>query len=296
MLDSGGAGRKQHLGSGKHQPGPIRGPLGAEVGHEIALFAAAKQDRFDAVARDDHVVGLKNPESALSGKGDVDSLAPPSDWPGIQALFVDWARERGLGPVLICRHIPQGPHFITVEPDSPYILVLDVKERGTFRGSTIIDAWSLPPLSQIDERGFRRVRPGVEGVIKLCMNGVRRGGLPNEDALRVKKVAELLRSDPDGMRLGATLLGHAAPHLIKGVAALLDGGWDRGAMRRVELWSAARAVAEPRTAISRWWFVNIGAKRCPVIRLIRVADRRAPGDDPQGWLRSVATDHELIEV
>jgi hypothetical protein len=236
----------------------------------------------------------KNPESALAGRGDVDSLAPPSEWPRIQTTFIDWARDRGLGPVLTCRHIPQGPHFITVERDSPYLVQLDVKDRGTFRGSTIIDAWSLLPLTEIDERGFRRVRPGAEGVIKLCMNGIRRGGLPDEEALRKKGVADLLRNDPEGLRLGSRLLGHAAPHLLKGADALLAGGWDRSAMLRVELWSAGRSIAEPRVAVSRWWFLNVVAKRCPVIKLIRESDRKIAGD-PQAWLRAVAVDHELVE-
>lgn len=237
----------------------------------------------------------KNVESALAGTGDVDSFAPPDQWSDIERHFVEWATAQHLGPVLICRHIPQGPHFITVETGSQYIVQLDVKDRGTFRGSTLIDAWTLPPLSEIDDRGFRRVRPGVEGIIKLCMNGTRRGGRANEAALAQKDVRALLAADPEGVRLGAELLGAARGAALRGAQAVLDGGWDRRAMATVEAWSALRSAAEPRTALSRWWFLNVVAPRCPVIQLIRTENRRIEGD-PVTWIRSMAADHDLIEV
>ncbi|CAN5412691.1 hypothetical protein BH23ACT9_BH23ACT9_28980 [soil metagenome] len=235
----------------------------------------------------------KNVESAFAGTGDVDSFAPPSDWPAIQQTFIDWAGRSGLGPVLMCRHIPQGPHFITFQEGSPYIVQLDVKERGTFRGSTLIDAWSLLPLTQVSEQGFRGVRPGTEGVIKLCMNGVRKGGHPNHDGLQKKRVAELLAADPDGVAATAVLLGPARKALLRGAAAVVDGGWDRRAMLTVEAWSAARGIATPTVAASRWWFLNVTAKRCGVVTLIRDHERRIDGD-LETWLASVADDHTIV--
>lgn len=235
----------------------------------------------------------KNITSAFAGTGDVDSFAPPSDWPAIQQTFVDWARAQGLGPVLVCRHIPQGPHFITFEPGSPYIVQLDVKVRGTFRGSTLVDTWSLLPLTELDERGFRRARPGAEGVIKLCMNGVRRGGRPNEEALRAKGVAQLLASDPEGVARAAEWLGPARDALLRGVTAVIAGGWDRSAMTAVEAWCLVRAVTEPTVAASRWWFLNVTAERCLVVDLIRTHDRRIDGD-LDTWLASAAEGHELV--
>lgn len=237
----------------------------------------------------------KNVRSAFAGTGDVDSFAPPSEWPAIRETFVDWVGRNGLGPVLVCRHIPQGPHFITFQPGSPWIVQLDVKERGTWRGSTFVDAWSLLPLTEMDELGFRRVRPGAEGVIKLCMNGVRKGGRPNAEGLRTKGVRELLASDAEGVAAVAELLGPARGALLRGVDAVLDGGWDRRAMATVEAWCALRAVAEPGTAASRWWFLNHTADRCGVIRLIRHDDRRIEGD-LDAWLATVADDHEIIET
>lgn len=237
----------------------------------------------------------KNVESALAGTGDVDSFSPPEHWPGIQRHFTEWAGAQRLGPVLTCRHIPQGPHFITVEPDSPYLVQLDVKTRGTFRGSTLIDAWTLPALSEIDNRGFRRVRPGVEGIIKLCLNGTRRGGRPNSAALQSKGVRALLAADPEGVERGAALLGWARRPALRGAHAVLNDGWDQRAMASVEAWSAIRSVAEPRTALSRWWFLHVVAPRCPVIQLIRTQNRRIEGD-PIAWIRSMAHNHDLAEV
>lgn len=237
----------------------------------------------------------KNVTSAFAGTGDIDSFAPPSSWDAIQRTFVAWAQRTGLGPVLICRHIPQGPHFITFEEGSPYIVQLDVKERGTFRGSTLIDAWSLLPLTEMDAQGFRRVRPGAEAVIKLCMNGIRKGGRPNEEGLRTKQVAQLLAADPDGVIAAAELLGPARHALLRGAKAVVDGGWDRPAMSTVEAWCGARAIAEPKVAASRWWFLNVVAKRCGVVDLIREHDRCIEGE-LSSWLDAVAEEHTIVET
>lgn len=237
----------------------------------------------------------KNVGSAFAGTGDIDSFAPPENWPAIQRTFEAWVGAQGLGPVVVCRHVPQGPHFITLEPDSPYIVQLDVKVRGTFRGSTLIDAWDLQGLCEIDPLGFRRVRPGAEGVIKLCLNGTRKGGRPNHDALETKRVVELLAGDPEGVAAASELLGPAAGALRRGAAAVVDGGWDHVAMRRVEAWSFARSVAEPGVAASRIWFLKWAAKRCPVVTLIRDHDRRLPVDRDR-WLDEVGRDHEVIHV
>ena len=237
----------------------------------------------------------KNVTSAFGGTGDVDSFAPPSDWPDIERTFDAWARQQGLGPVIVCRHVPQGPHFVALQDGSPYIVQLDVKVRGTFRGSTLIDAWDLAGLSEMDTLGFRRVRPGVEGIIKLLMNGTRKGGLPDPQGLRDKQVAQLLRADPAGVDAGAPLVGAAAGSLRRGVAALVDGRWDRRAMGNVEAWCLLRGVAEPGVALSRLWFLYYQARRCPVVSLIRDHGRRVP-EDRQGWLAEVGRDHEVRHV
>lgn len=232
----------------------------------------------------------KNVDSALTGHGDVDSLAPPAEWGAIETEFRAWAAAEGLDPVIVCRHIPQGPHFIALEPDSPYLVQLDVKERATLRGCTLLDVPMLLELAEVDERGIRRIRPGPEGVIKLLSNGMARGGGRNAEGLRKKGVAELLACDPEGVRAAARFFGRAEGALLDGAAAVVAGGWDRRAMRAVEVHAYLRALTEPGVALSRTWFNWVAKERCPVVRLIRHHDRRVP-DGREAWLAEVARSH-----
>ena len=232
----------------------------------------------------------KNVRSALEAHGDVDSFAPRADWDAIEREFRAWAAEERLAPVIVCRHIPQGPHFITLEEHSPYLVQLDVKDRATLRGCTLLDVPELLTLAQIDERGFRRIRPGAEGVIKLLLNGMGRGGQRNDRGLREKNIDALLRQDREGVLMIARLFGSAERPLLDAVDALLGGGWNQGALRKVELHAYMRALREPGVALSRVWFNQVTKTRCPVIRLIRQHDRRVP-DDRGGWLDEVRRDH-----
>ena len=235
----------------------------------------------------------KNVDSAFAGTGDVDSLAPPSAWPAIRQVFVDWATEREYGPVVVCPHVRLGPHFITLQPGAPYIVQLDVKERATFRGSTLIDADELMGLCVLDDRGFRRVRQGADGVIRLLSNGVRPGGRMNAEGLAKKNVKRLLAADPEGVEAMARLFGPARSAVVAGAQAVVGGGWDRRAMAIVEGWSLARSTAEPRLAATRLWFAQVEKKRCAVISLIRDDDRRVPRN-PEAWLERVGEHHEVI--
>lgn len=235
----------------------------------------------------------KNVDSALAGTGDVDSLAPPSDWPAIRQTFEAWAAERNYAPLVVCRHVPQGPHFVTFEPGSPYIVQLDVKDRATFRGSTLVDAWSLQGLVEMDDGGYRRVRRGADGVIRLCSNAIAVAGRLNASALVAKRIPELLRSDPEGVEAMAELFGPARSALLAGVRAVLAGGWNRRAMLQVESWAFARSIAEPKVMLSRLWFGRVTLKRCPVLRVIRQHDRRVPRD-LEAWLDEVRQSHEIV--
>ena len=237
----------------------------------------------------------KNVASALEGHGDVDSFAPPADWPGIEEVWRAWLEAEGLGPPIVCRHVPQGPHFVALEPGSPWIVQFDVKEMGTFRGSKLIDVDDLARLSEIDARGFRRIRPGAEGVLKLLYNGMRTWGRRDDAGLASKRVAELLRADPEGARLAARLLGPAHGAVERAVERYLAGGWDRPALVAAEAWALLRSVTQPRVAGSRIWFNQVGKKRCPVLQSIRRHDRRIPGGR-EAWLAEVARTHRGVPV
>lgn len=199
----------------------------------IVLAWLIRELKPDAIIHHDGPLPLNLPVPTLS----VTYNAPRSHT-RLRQKYKRFAHRRGGHSIAVCTEIRDAP------------------ARGTFRGSTLISAETLLPLSEIDARGFRRVRPGVEGVIKLCMNGVRKGGLPNWDALEVKRVAELLAADPDGVRLGAQLLGAARQALLAGAEAVVHGEWDRRAMATVEAWSLLRAVAEPEVPASRMWFLK----------------------------------------
>jgi len=237
----------------------------------------------------------KNAASAFAGTGDLDALASRQDWPAIEQRFLTWSRRRGFGPVVICRHVPSGPHLLAVANDSDYLVHLDISTRGTFRGSTLVDVRKLQQLTEMDEQGYRRIRPGAEGIFKLCMNGTRRGGRPNHEALEIKNVAPLLASDPEGVRMASHLLGPMSAAARRGAAAVVEGGWDRAAMRQVEAWSLLRGLAEPQVAAGRLWVNHWAAKRCPVIRLVKENNRRLP-DDREGWIAEVTSDHEVIDL
>jgi len=234
----------------------------------------------------------KNPESALTGPGDIDSLAPPDTWNAIEQTFRHWVIREGMHPLIICRHIPQGPHFIAIDPGWPHLLVLDVKERGTWRGSTLVDHQRLSEVSEIDDRGFRRVRPGAEGVIKLLNNGVLKGGRPNTEGLNVKGVVDLLRSDREGVEMAATWVRPLSSTLLKAVDRLLDGEWDRKSMIALEMRFALKSFLEPNVAASRFFFNHYTLQRCTVLRAIRNDDRRIP-DNADAWYEEVAVEHEI---
>lgn len=237
----------------------------------------------------------KNTDSAFAGTGDIDSLAPRDAWPAIEATFFDWCRQHGFGPAVSCPHVLMGPHLIAIQPDSSYILQLDVKERVTFRGSTLVDAKTIPDLAVLDERGFRRARKGADGVFRLLSNGVRRGGAANEEGLRVKRVRRLLSDDYEGAVLAARTFGPASAALMRGVDAVVAGGWDRNAMRSVEAWALLRGLAEPGVGIRRIVFARRWKHGCPVLRIIRENGRVVP-DDLDGWLAEIEDDHHLVHT
>lgn len=234
----------------------------------------------------------KNPESAFDGPGDIDSLAPPEQWGGIERAFKDWATEQGFRPIIVCRHVPQGPHFITVHPTWPHMLILDVKELSTWRGSTLIDFRRAREVAEVGDDGFRRIRPGVEGVIKLLLNGVLPGGRKHETSLEVKGVEALLSRDPQGVELATEWLGPLSGTLRRGIDAYMNGGWDRRAMLAIEMSFAMRALTEPKTASSRLWFKHHLIKQCDVLQSVRKRDRAIP-DDAEQWFREISVNHEV---
>ena len=234
----------------------------------------------------------KNVESALTGIGDIDAAAPDGDWPVIERVFREWAAERDLGPVIVCRHIPGGLNLLAVPPHMSTLLEMGVKARRVWRGSTLFVLDDLLPLMELDARGFRRIRPGAEGLFKLLLNGVRWDGRPDQEALKSKNVAALLRADPEGVRQAAALLGPAAAAAVAGARQVAAGGWNRPAMLLVQSWALARGLREPSVMVRRARFRLRAADLCPVVHAILRDQRRIPADRA-GWLDRVAADHVI---
>ncbi|MDQ2912142.1 MAG: hypothetical protein M3T56_02690 [Chloroflexota bacterium] len=237
----------------------------------------------------------KNVDSALFGIGDIDAAAAEGDSEMIQREFFSWARERRVGPVVVCTHIPGGLNLIAIPPRQQTFLEFSVKARKAFRGGTLFVLEDLTPLIEMDPRGFRRLRSGAEGLLKLVLNGMRWGGRPNPVGLREKHVPELLRADPSGVALAAKLFGPAEHAAVAGAEAVARGAWNRRAMLTIETFAVARALRHPLVLGQRVWFRTRTKQTCPVVRAILVEGRRIPADRDR-WLRLIESNHAVLET
>jgi len=233
----------------------------------------------------------KNADAALSGEGDFDSMAPAARWDQITREFTEWAIAHGFSPVAACREVPGVLFLIALDKENATFLELDVNARKYFRGSTCFEPGDISPLMELDDKGFRRVRPGAEGVILLTQNGLKWGGAPNEAGLKKRRVREVLQSDPEGVRKAASLFGFARGSLVKGAEAAMRGSWDRRAMMTVEARALLGAVAEPQVLWTRFQAKQV-KKDCPLLTAIFTHDRTIYGD-PDKWIAEVAKKHEV---
>jgi thymidylate kinase len=225
----------------------------------------------------------KNASSALEGRGDLDVVSPPEDWEAIEAAFRRWARAESLHPVAVCRHVPGAIFLLAVDPERPAFFELDIKARGAIRGTTVFRPRDLQPLSDLDPRGFRRLRPGAEGLLKLMMNCIRDDGGLNHDRLNRERVAELLQADPVGVRAAAGLFGSNGSRVVQLTADLLRGDWHprRGRMLRARLrlgliLDPASVVQRVRMRTRQAWVGRAGD--CPGVRALINQGRLLPGD------------------
>jgi thymidylate kinase len=231
----------------------------------------------------------KNADSALRGVGDVDVVAPASDWDLIAGEFQMWAVERGLEPVLECRHVPGSMFLLATDQRKQTLHQLDVKERGTHRGSTVFRPEDLKPMTQMDQRGFRRLRPGAEGLFKLVLNSVKRDGRPIAERIRRERVPELLGEDPAGVRLAARLFGPFELAIRRVAERAAQNGWDRRAMLKVEGWTRLRAFGEPSILARRTW-VRLAGKQCSGVKGMVNRGRLVP-EQSKTWPEQLVQTH-----
>jgi hypothetical protein len=236
----------------------------------------------------------KNVDHALSSTGDVDSLARRQDWPVVERIFRDWADDAGCGPVVACRHFSNVPILVVLPPGEPLLLELDVRDGKPWNGAPLFRMDDLGSLATMDPRGFRRLRAGAEGVLKLALNGMTGSGGANRARLRDKGVGELLRSDPEGARAAARLFGSAAAPMIQLATAVADGRWDRPAALAVLGLTFLRGMRDPATFARRARFrlsLNATIASCPVLRTIWHDDRRVDVQDREAWLERALLAH-----
>jgi hypothetical protein len=232
-------------------------------------------------------VVLKNSKAAMNGIGDIDSFASRSDFPDIEDRVRVWSAENGLRFVTVCRHNWRGPIIVAIRDGDPYLFSLDVKIGRLFRGSMLIDVDDAQSFAVMDDLGYRRVREGAEGVMKLLYNGMYRGGAKNEVDFEKKGVLAALQADPAGAMEASRLVGMAAPALRSTIRAVLDGGWSRRDIAAVEAWCFIRSAARPDYVIRQWHWRHMEIPRCAISQL---KARRMP-DDVDGFLRAVADTH-----
>lgn len=233
----------------------------------------------------------KGIESAFDGTGDIDSIGPGSCWDDVTEVFRTWAAEQSLGPVVVCRHVSNVLHLVALDPDSPWFFELDVNRRKVFLGSTLFVPTDMYPLAREDEEGFRVLRPGVQGLLKLVQNGARRGGRPNWEGIAAKGVVELLEADPEGVALGSELFGRGAPAARELSAAVVAGRWSHSAMLRIEGWCLLGAVREPESVMARLRFRSV-RQSCPL--LVEVFSGRRVPTDRERWLADIEAAGDVV--
>jgi hypothetical protein len=236
----------------------------------------------------------KNADRALAGGGDIDSAAPYAEWDALASVHRAWARSNHAIAGVACRHTPGLLSLVVAMPESEALLQLDLFAETFWRGSRLFVAEQLAPLMVLDTRGFRRIRPGAEGVFLFLFNGVRRTAGPDVEAIRRKGVGELLRTDWDGAIAAARVL-QAPRSLIRALHAVREGRWDTRAVLATETRALVRSFSEE-DALGRLRFRSqVRFAPCPVDRALRNA-RRVPRD-VEAWLgaiRSANDPHDSI--
>jgi hypothetical protein len=231
----------------------------------------------------------KNADRAAGGAGDVDSVAPQTEWPAATGVFHAWAAETGVGPVFGCRHFPGALHLVACDQVTGRLVEVDFGSRLVLRGMAYVSAEELAPLTLLSATGFRQLRPGAEGLFLTLATLMSSGGRRSTSAERVR---ELLASDEAGVELAASVFGRSAAAAQRCAAAVRAGGWDRLAAARWEAGALAAVIRAAHLSAAR---VRFGLRRgpgCPLLATLAAGRRLpSPADD---WLERVARTHEPL--
>lgn len=231
----------------------------------------------------------KNVDRALAGYGDIDSVSIPLDRDRLLHEFYEWASNNDMSPVFVCPHLPGSVLGVAVR-DREELVELQLCEQAIFRGSTLFTARDLAPMMMVDQRGFRRLRPGSEGLLLLFYNSMRHGSRPLLHGEKASRPVELMRRDPEGMEAATQLFGSVRDYALRLATAATDGGWERVSAVRVEMWAAARGLRDPRLLAARAKLRVTGGRYCPLLPVLR-RGRRLHGNIDE-WLSRAVRIHE----
>jgi hypothetical protein len=229
----------------------------------------------------------KNADRAITISGDIDSVSPPVDREPLLREFTSWALSNSMGPIFVCRHLPGSALGVALR-DRRELVELQLCERAMFRGSTLFTARDLAPLMMMDARGFRRLRPGAEGLLLLFHNAMERGGRPLLDGQKAQRLLELMREDPDGMEGATAVFGSVREDARRVALAALDGAWARRSALHVEFWAIARGLRDVRLFAARAAYSLSGGRYCALLPVLR-RGRQLDGDIDAWLARAVRT-------
>lgn len=231
----------------------------------------------------------KNADRAITVSGDIDSVSLPADRDLLLREFSRWASAHEMGPVFTCHHLPGSVLGVALR-DRRELVELQLCERAVFRGSTLFTARELGPLMIMDHRGFRRLRPGSEGLLLLFHNALRRGGRASTDGAKAHRLLELMREDPDGMEAATAIFGPRRHDARRVAVAALEDSWDQGSALRVETWAVARGIQDIPLVLARAVYRTRGGRYCPLLPVLRRG--RMLQTDADAWLkRAIRTHH-----
>ncbi|MDQ3661237.1 MAG: hypothetical protein M3454_09310 [Actinomycetota bacterium] len=231
-----------------------------------------------------------NVDEGLSGDGDIDLVAPAVDWPAVEQHFRDWAKAHGLSPVVACTHRPGVLELVALGAGDKPVHQVEVLGFRHFRGARLYRAEDLSSAMEMDARGWRRLRPGAAGVVKLLPNGVTWSGGLKWSGPKAQRVLALLKTDPEGVRAGADAFGLVRGLVVTAALRAGQGRWSRWRMSLIGLWALANGLCHPHSFLDRAGF-RLRRDRCELLATVK--NQELVRRDPQAWLARVAAEHEV---
>jgi hypothetical protein len=233
----------------------------------------------------------KNADRALAGHGDVDSVAPTDEHLMLRAEFAAWAAQGGFRWLVQCEHA--GGILVLIALQDSRWAQLDLVFETPFRGTRLFSAEQLRPLMVLDERGFRRVREGAEGLFLFLYKGIRWGGRPDWANISKYQVVDKMHRDWGGAEAASRLLGPARDPLLRAARHAVAGEWAAAPLLQAEALMLMRALKSPRIVASRAIARGWSLPRCVVAKAIATGRRPEPLEE---WLQQARFKHDVAAL